>query len=397
MDSLFAYSKPKGNQMKSDLPIIAIVGSIRPEILTTGQNEETARKACNELGRELAKEGWRIAVYSSDRAFIEQDIVTGYVTVGTAGKKSIVCHHPAGADIHFPEMDEFKDREYFDEKVEHSSDWEVSFYSSLSEVDGILLLGGGPSTLIAGYIALSRSLPTVAVAYFGGSAWKIWQQHLPSKPALIEEEDVQIMARKWDANSAKESVKSLKRQHDRWRQKLSAEQEERHSIEERAKKWDEYIKGDAEDKAKTRLAIGFLGIFIVFLIVGLITTPPGWVYSLLTILGLCFAGGMGATIRMLTPGAPASRKWVAPILGTAVGLVFSLLYLMPQLIQNSGFLIPGPEISTATRVQYISSLIVAFSAGLGFDFALEQLLKQAKQSGQQIVTSAAKGTTGPKP
>ncbi len=380
--------------MEPDLPIIAIVGSVRPEILTRSEREKDARAACNELGRELAKEGWRIAVYSANTDFIEQDVVTGYVTAGAAGKESIVCHHPTGADIHFPEMDEHKDKEYFDEKVAPSDDWEASFYRSLAEVNGILLLGGGPSTLIAGYMALSHSLPIIAIANFDGAARKIWQQHLPSKPAFIEEEDIQIMAKKWDANSAKDLVASLRRQHDKWREKLSTEIKERHSIEDKARKWDEHIKEDAEERAKTWLAIGFLVIFIVFLIVGLVTTPPGWLYSLLTTLGLCFAGGMGATIRMLTPGAPASRKWVAPVLGVVVGLVFSLLYLVPQLYQNSGFLIPsGPDISDAKRAQYISSLIVAFLAGLGFDFALDQLLKQAKQTEQQIITPTMRGTT----
>ena len=56
--------------------------------------------------------------------------------------------------MHFNEMD-IPDREYFNEKVDASSDWEVSFYRSLSKVDGLLVLGGGPSTLIAGQIALS--------------------------------------------------------------------------------------------------------------------------------------------------------------------------------------------------------------------------------------------------
>jgi len=36
-------------------------------------------------------------------------------------------------------------------------------------------------------------------------------------------------------------------------------------------------------------------------------------YSLLTILGLCVAGGMGAMVRMMTPDAPSSRKGVAQL------------------------------------------------------------------------------------
>lgn len=378
--------------MESYRPIIAIVGSARAEIIGNQEREKIARAACYALGQELAKAGWRIAVYSSERAFIEPDIVNGYVTAGTAGKHSIVCYYPQGAGVRFPEMDAHNDKEFFDEQIDPSSDWEVSFYRSLAKVDGILLFGGGSSTLIAGNMALSRDLPIIAVAHFGGSALKIWQQHLPSKPAFIKENDIQVMGR-WNQNSAKEFVKSLSEQHERRQSKLSEEEKQFQVIKEKAEKWDKHEIEANEDKSQTYLAVGFLIIFIAFLILGLISTPSPWLYSLLAILGLCFAGGMGSTIRMLTPNAPISRKWVAPVLGITVGLIFSLLYLIPQLIQNSGFLIPSESgISTATRVQYLTSLIVAFLAGLGFDFAIEQLLKRARQSGDEIANSNFTGT-----
>ena len=87
------------------------------------------------------------------------------------------------------------------------------------------------------------------------------------------------------------------------------------------------------------------------------TYDPNWEPQVakmrVTILGLCVAGRMGATVRMLTPTAGVTRKWVAPVLGTTVGLVFSLLYALPQVIQNAGFLIPTNDpITPATRVQY---------------------------------------------
>jgi hypothetical protein len=384
--------------MESYRPIIAIVGSARSEILPDQEKEKAARKACNELGQKLAAAGWRIAVYSSNNAFIEPDVVTGYVAAGAAGKNSIVCYYPQEASVNFPEMEEHKDKEYFDQIVDPSSDWEVSFYRSLAKVDGIVLLGGGASTLIAGNIALSRDLAIIAVARFGGASLRFWQQQLPSKPAFIEEYDINIMGR-WTAKSATELVKSLSDQYKRRQSRLSAAETELQGLKDKAQKWDELSTEKKEDKARTYLALGFLIVFIVFLIVGLITDPPARLYSLLTIVGLCFAGGMGATIRMLTPGAPTSRKWVATVLGITVGLVFSLLYLIPQLIQNSGFLIPVPGntgITTATRVQYISSLIVAFLAGLGFDFAVDQLLRRAQQSGDEIIDSSTAGAASRK-
>jgi len=381
--------------MEAYRPIAAIAGSARLEIVGNEENEKAARQACYEIGQELAKAGWRIAVYGDDKTYIEADVVAGFADAGVAESHSIICYYPQRASVHFQEMEKYKDKEYFDEKVDPSSDWEVSFYRSLSKADGILLLGGGASTLIAGQIALSRDLPIISIARFGGAALKIWQQHLSSKPAFVDDNDVQVMGR-WNVNSARECIKSLSDQYKRGQEKSSAEAKELQELKEKAIKWDAHVENEREDKARTLLAGGFLIIFIIFLIVGLITTPPSWLYSLVTILGLCVAGGMGATMRMVAPGAPVSRKWVAPVLGVTVGLVFSLLYLIPQLIQNSGFLIPSETgITPATRVQYISSLIVAFSAGLGFDFAVEQLLKRSRQSGEEI-TAGVTGHVNPK-
>jgi hypothetical protein len=363
-------------------PILAIVGSARAEIV--GDQEPTARAACQALGQELARAGWRLAVYSSEATFIEAAVVSGFVAAGAAGEGSILCYYPHGAAVHFAEMDTH-DR-YFREFIDASSDWEVAFYRSLAQVDGILLLGGGSSTLIAGHIALSRSVPILAIAHFGGEAKKIWQ-HLASKPAFIQDSDVQAMAR-WHARSAQECVASLVAQHERRQASIVAEQRALQAIREKAAQWDSQVTEEMAHAERFRWAIGFLLIFILLLIVGLTVNRAGWLYTTIVVLGLCAAGGMGATIRMLTPGAPNTRKSAAPLIGIAVGLVFSLLYLVPQLIGDASFLVPHAAISGATRVQYISSLIVGVLAGLGFDYALEQLLSRARERGQEIVRAS---------
>ena len=66
--------------MEAKGPVIAIVGSARAGIV--GSQEANARAACRELGQELAKAGLRIAVYSSDRDFIEADVVSGFLAAG---------------------------------------------------------------------------------------------------------------------------------------------------------------------------------------------------------------------------------------------------------------------------------------------------------------------------
>ncbi|HSS21384.1 MAG TPA: hypothetical protein VLL54_15015 [Pyrinomonadaceae bacterium] len=70
-------------------PIIAIVGSVRTEIV--GTKHAAARSACKEFGAALAAGGWRLAVFASDKDDIEPDVVTGYVGAGSALDHSIVC------------------------------------------------------------------------------------------------------------------------------------------------------------------------------------------------------------------------------------------------------------------------------------------------------------------
>jgi hypothetical protein len=365
--------------MESEQPIVAIVGSVRRQVV--GEQEQEARLACAELGRELAKAGWRLAVYTSEKDFIEPDVVSGYVASGLASEDSIVCYHPLGSTVDFEEAKDHA--EFFKDDIDSSEDWEVSFYQSLEHVNGILLLGGQYSALIAGHIVLSRGRPVLAVAHFGGAAQKIWQ-HLASKPALIEEDDVQAMAR-WRRQSAEECVGSLTRQYSRLKDKKSAEESELGTVKMKAAEWDRYQAEEQAGSARTRAAGLFLLMFLVMLVSGLTASLPAWAYTIIAVLGLCSAGGFGSTVRMLTPNSPKANNPVATLLGMAVGILFSLLYAVPQLIGNSpSFLLPSGEIDKTIRAQYVSALIVSFLAGLGFDYAMEQLLRRSKESSEEL-------------
>jgi hypothetical protein len=69
--------------MEASQPIVAIVSSARPQIV--GDLEPAAYLAYKELGRELAKAGWHIAVYASDPNFIEAGVVCGDLAVAPSG------------------------------------------------------------------------------------------------------------------------------------------------------------------------------------------------------------------------------------------------------------------------------------------------------------------------
>jgi hypothetical protein len=51
----------------------------------------------------------------------------------------------------------------------------MSFYGSLVQADGVLLVGGGRSSLITGVLALTYRVPVLALQAYGGSGEKIWK------------------------------------------------------------------------------------------------------------------------------------------------------------------------------------------------------------------------------
>src|SRR5262245_12560266 len=124
-------------------PRVAIVGSVDETraLDPPVQNAAEARQACEELGRELANTGWDVVVYSAKSTFVEADFVRGYASaVGSAQRGSIHVHTPRSK----AGFDQFDDHpELFDIRADPSRDWEVSFYRSLAQCDGVLLVGGG--------------------------------------------------------------------------------------------------------------------------------------------------------------------------------------------------------------------------------------------------------------
>jgi hypothetical protein len=367
-------------------PIVAIVGSARQEIM--GDTEPQARQAAQLIGAELAKCGWSIAVYGSQTDYIEHDVVKGYLTATEKKPSSIVCIYPIGTKINFEGINDYPD--CFEMQPDTSPDWEVSFYRSLFKMDGILLFGGMQSAFIAGQVSLSRDLPIVAVGSFRGAAQKIWQEHLSKKPGNIDNQDLQIMGR-WNSASPADIVGSLTGQYKKNEEKLKAQNQDLVTNKQKAAMYDQLMLSRNSQKNNAYLALVFLSIFLVCFILGLVGPWPDWRYITMCVIGLCFAGGMGATIRMLAPKAPeTTSKWSGPILGVMVGLVFSLIYLIPQLVQQSGFLIPDSikaGITPALRAQYICSMLVAVLAGLGFDYALEQLIKKSRSDVERLATS----------
>ena len=160
-------------------PLIAIIGSIsgKKEFDPPLEHSEEAAQAACALGKALSDARMRILVFSSNTKFLEPYIVAGYVNGATAGPDSIIIRYPhdKNPDVHGSFPEESGHPHLFKYEQDTHERWERSFYMSLPDVSGFLLMGGGYSTLITGLLALATKKPLVSLGTFGGNAKLIWQ------------------------------------------------------------------------------------------------------------------------------------------------------------------------------------------------------------------------------
>src|SRR5262249_42668800 len=135
--------------------LIAIVGSVdvtRYDYDPPLRNVDLGKQAAEELGHELALAGYRIIVYTINPAFIEADVVGGYINSGGAKAKSIQIRFPQviGRE-QVPLFDEqHKHEQLFEPMADTHLNWQVCFYQSLKDAQGILLLGGASAAFLTG-------------------------------------------------------------------------------------------------------------------------------------------------------------------------------------------------------------------------------------------------------
>jgi hypothetical protein len=334
-------------------PQAAIVGSVDEsrEFNPPVADPAAARLACEELGRELAVAGWDLVVYSAKPTFIEADVVRGYVGSGKAVAASIHVRAPIGKGSFVEYADQ---PDVFDVRPDPSGDWEVSFYRSLSGCDGVILLGGGRSTLITGLIALTMRLPVLAVATFGGNARKVWERL--SEETGQSEADIAEMGKSWEDGSAAQLVQSLERQRqERLERERAAARRERTEAR----------------RAKTSLAVAV--VLLLAAVAGLVLSwgsRPGSAGSIaLLALVPMLAAAAGALIRT---SLDVGRDWMrAGVLGGAAGLITGLLYVASQLLGSPAVLDPGQ--TAAVRRLLFFVLPIGFVAGLTFDAVYAKL------------------------
>lgn len=339
-------------------PIIAIIGNLK--------TDPNAPAVAEVLGRELAKGGFRILVYSSGEDFLEGRIVKGYVGSRVAQNRSIQVRYPLHSQKPaFPEQQ--TNGNLFDWRPDHSPDWEMSFYQSLNEVDGALVMGGGDSTMIAGLVAMGHGIAMLPLACFGGKATKVWEALRPGRD-LPNADEISLMARPgWEDDRAAECVKALKDQLAR-----KADLAKQRLLEERRR------------ETNVTLHAGFA--FVLFLL-SVMAVAFAWSEPLtqrvaiwLLFISPLFAGVAGATVRLvfdLRQGAvPLSRQSAitTAALGLIAGGVAGMLFITAQLTTAPAT--AGQIVSSDQATKLIPfGVLIGFVAGLTLDAVFRKLIE----------------------
>ncbi len=348
--------------MASDtIPFVAIIGGFWT--LKDPALVEEAKKTAGEIGAALAKAEMGLVVYLSDDRSLEPHVVSGYVKALPAGTGvgSIRVRFAESQKnvVRFAEQATRKD--VFECKVFAGQDWEAPFYRSLVDADGVdavLLMAGGQSTFIAGQIALARPLPVLAIDKFRGAAEDIRSElamRAEDYPSSTTHSTTQLVT--WLKNKCVERARQQAQTHQR-----------------------EMCYGEiVSQRKKTFWAAGAFLALLIAVLFGVSPVPTPWLYPFLTFAGLTAAGATGALIRSVIWGAEETAPITSLLLGGVAGFVVGLAYLIPQWVGAPGVLAPSAAEVTATdKIQFVSAVLVAVSAGVGFDTVFTRLKKQVE-------------------
>ncbi len=346
-------------------PRVAVIGGFY-DLDQDPQIGKEAREYAEALGRALAENGFGLVVYFSNDKSLEPHIVRGFVAAlppGESGSCINVRYSEAQrGEVIFDEQDNDKRPTLFHECAFPGQNWEAPFYRSLAacdNVDAVLLMAGGKSTLNAGQIAIGRGLPLLAVDKYRGTA-QILRTELATRisgyPSSHGSSPPQLIA--W-----------LRDQH----------QKEAERIRHASNREREFARVMSKRVGITWFAFVLL-VLLVTIALGLLgVTSPRW-FVVAMGLSLVSAGAAGALVRGLTTTTMTLEPRLGSLLGVVAGLVVGLAYLIPQLISAPQLLEPDASTVRATdKIQFLSVVLVAFTAGIGFDTIFRRMLQEVEK------------------
>lgn len=352
------YAAPVTTPPGRARPVVAVIGSVDPdrEFNPPLRHTGLAPDACRDLGRQLALAGFDLAVFSSKPTYVESLVVEGYARgsaeasgTGTAAG-TVVVHLPRhrDADFRIPGGGSVRVEVVRDS----STEWEVSFYRTVMDCDGLLLIGGGQSTRIAGVVAMSQGIALLPVAAFGGGAGLAWV-NLDRVRNDATDTDLALLGADWTDDSAARLVDCLRGQLTRGQARRVAQ-----------------ARAARRGARGAAFGLGVAVLLIVLSLLGIILAGgprPADARGLALLLGSPLLAAMGgAVLRGSLDDEPAWQ--VSCARGLGAGLVAVLTYVAAQLLAV-------PDLLNHLDVRRLLFFVVTigFAAGFTFDLVFQRL------------------------
>ena len=200
----------------------------------------------------------------------------------------------------------------------------------------------------------------LVVDRFGGAAAKIWNQLAQTGDGSNQQS--------WSTRPASFFV-----------QKLQAQCSSRFAMAGQAVRRDEQLTNILSKRNQVLHAAAAFALLMGALFLGIDGALPAQTFAVVMFAGLISAGATGALVRVLLGKTLDADPRTSLFLGAVAGFVVGLAYLIPQWVGAPGVLKAGvKEITDKDRIQFVSVLLVAISAGVGFDTVFNRLQKQAE-------------------
>jgi hypothetical protein len=298
------------------------------------------------LGAELAQRGARLLVYGGP--YLEADVVRGFVAAKPKDDRSIVMWY-SQEHVPPPFAEQKTHPNLFDQHVERGKDWEIAFYRSITRADGLILMGGGNATMIAGQVAIGTRMPILALTELGGAASKVWTT-LSAGEDLPNRNEIELMAKPWNTDSARACVDALLAQHAR-----------------RA-----VLTGAPSTRTMLLIAVLFAAALALLPLVWGGNDFKVWMLFLAPLL----AGAAGAPMRQIVVRTqPASPLVVSLIIGLVAGGIATVLFVTAQLTADPA-LATGANAADYARRTIPWAVAVGFIAGFTSDAVFGKLVSQ---------------------
>lgn len=120
-------------------------------------------------------------------------------------------------------------------------------------------------------------------------------------------------------------------------------------------------------------------MLLILLVAGVTLVMQAGVFLALMVAAVVAAGAAGAAGRAAFWPEHDSDPASSTVLGGIAGFVVGIAYLVPQWIGGADLLALDSAVQAASRIQLFAVVLVALSAGMGFDAVFRRLRERADQ------------------